>query len=83
MRFAYEALRTARLDAGLSLRSLEALSGVSRDTLHRAETGRTAPSADTLARILCALRVDPREVFADPETNGEKSRKETRKETRV
>lgn len=47
-------LRTARRDAGLSLRQLAASAGTSHATVSSYETGRKVPSVDTLDRLLRA-----------------------------
>ena len=49
---ATSALRSARLDAGLTLRQLAARCGTSHPTLSAYEAGRKVPTARTLARIL-------------------------------
>jgi transcriptional regulator with XRE-family HTH domain len=47
-------LRRARLDAGLSLRSLAMRAGTSHATLAAYEAGRAVPRVDTLDRVLRA-----------------------------
>jgi transcriptional regulator with XRE-family HTH domain len=49
-----QALRTARRDAGLSLRELAARAGTSHSTLAAYESGRLDPRIGTLTRILRA-----------------------------
>ncbi|MFN3257446.1 MAG: helix-turn-helix domain-containing protein [Ilumatobacter sp.] len=47
-------LRSARLDAGLTLRELAARAATSHSTLAAYESGRTVPTVDTLDRVLRA-----------------------------
>jgi transcriptional regulator with XRE-family HTH domain len=60
-----ELVRTARADAGLSIRRLAQLSDVAVSTVHRIERGDLRPTVDTLDRIIAgsghrlALEVQP------------------------
>lgn len=55
-------IRDARTAKGLTQEALEALSGVSRQTINTYERGRALePRADTVRQLLLALGVDPRE----------------------
>lgn len=47
-------LRTARREAGLTLRELGELAGTSHSTLAAYESGRTTPTVATLDRVLSA-----------------------------
>jgi transcriptional regulator with XRE-family HTH domain len=60
----HEAIRTARLGAGLSLRSLAGMIGVSPGTMSAVETGKTAVSVHRLQRIAEVLDVDLRTLIA-------------------
>jgi len=53
-------LRYARLSAGLSQRDLARRSGVPQPAIARIESGKTAPRADTLERLLeaCGARLE-------------------------
>ena len=68
---ASELLRRARLEAGLSLRSLAEQGGTSHSTLAAYEAGRKAPSIRTLERLLRAagfeLRVEMRPSVGGPD----------------
>lgn len=59
-----ELVRKLRLDAGLSLREVAAVSELAISTIHRTERGELHPTVDTLERIVSAtghrLRLDPR-----------------------
>jgi transcriptional regulator with XRE-family HTH domain len=67
---AAEAVRSARESAGLSVRGLAEVAGVSPSTIHRIERGHLAPTVDMLERILAATglrlelatRPDPQSV---------------------
>ena len=69
-------LRTARVDAGLSLRELASRAGTSHATLLAYEKGTKAPRVDTLARIVRAagfaldLELSRREDGGDAEARG-------------
>lgn len=57
-------IRQARERAGLSLRNLEAITGVPRATLHRLERGQANdPSTDTLLRLADALELNSDDLF--------------------
>lgn len=59
-----ELVRKARERAGLSLRNLEAITGISRTMLHRLELDQLDdPSADTLLRIADALELNSDDLF--------------------
>ncbi len=59
------AIRQARERAGLSLRNLEAITGVSRPTLNRLEHGQIdTPSPTVLQRVAEALELDSDDLFA-------------------
>ncbi len=47
-------LRTARLDAGLTLRELADAAGTSHSTLSAYESGRVDPRSETVRRVLAA-----------------------------
>lgn len=57
-------VKKLRLDAGLSLRELAAVSGLAVSTIHRTERGELHPTVDTVERIASAtghrLRLDAR-----------------------
>ena len=59
-----ELVRELRLDAGLSLRELAAVSELAVSTIHRTERGELHPTVDTLERVVSAtghrLRLDAR-----------------------
>jgi transcriptional regulator with XRE-family HTH domain len=57
-------LRTARQEAGLSMRALARESGVSQPFLSLVERGQSAPSISTLYRIAAALGITPVELMA-------------------
>ena len=57
-------LRTARQEAGLSMRALARESGVSQPFLSMVERGQSAPSISTLYRIAAALGIAPVELMA-------------------
>ena len=66
-------LRTARQDAGLTLRELAARAGTSHATLSAYEHGTKVPTVDTFARVLEAagFAFDPelsRRIVVDPRT---------------
>lgn len=48
-------LRNAREEAGLSIRSLAAKSGVSASTIHRIESGAMSPTIDLANKVLAVL----------------------------
>jgi helix-turn-helix protein len=50
-------LRTLRIEMGLSLRDVEALSGIAAPNVHTLESGETTPRLDTLGRLAEAYRV--------------------------
>lgn len=57
-------IRQARERAGLSLRNLEAITGVPRATLDRLELDQVdVPSADTLLRLADALELNSDDLF--------------------
>ena len=57
-------IRQARERAGLSLRNLEAITGISRTMLHRLELDQVYdPSADTLLRLADALELNSDDLF--------------------
>jgi transcriptional regulator with XRE-family HTH domain len=59
-----ELVRHARERAGLSLRNLEAITGISRTMLHRLELDQLEnPSADTLLRLADALELNSDDLF--------------------
>lgn len=53
------AIRSARTEAGVSMRSLAAKSGVSQPFLSEVERGQSIPSIATLYRIAAALDISP------------------------
>jgi transcriptional regulator with XRE-family HTH domain len=55
--------RDLRIDAGLTLRQLEVLSGVNRGEISRIERGRSCPTPDQAIAILAAY-ADTRKVGA-------------------
>jgi len=62
-----EALRRARVDAGLTISELAKRAGVSRDTISHAERGHHSPQRPTLSKIAHALGRLPRELLAEEE----------------
>ena len=57
-------IRQARVRAGLSLRNLEAITGIPRATLNRLERNQANnPSADTLLRLADALELNSDDLF--------------------
>ncbi len=56
-------LRKLRLRAGLSVKALEAESGVSRAAISRIENGEKLPTPTTLNRLAGALGIDASELF--------------------
>jgi transcriptional regulator with XRE-family HTH domain len=62
-----EALRRARVDAGLTISELAKRAGVSRDTISHAEKGRHSLQGPTLSKIAYALGRAPSELLADEE----------------
>lgn len=59
-----ELIHQARERAGLSLRNLEAITGISRTMLHRLELNQVDdPSADTLLRLADALELNSDDLF--------------------
>jgi transcriptional regulator with XRE-family HTH domain len=62
-----EALRRARVDAGLTISELAKRAGVSRDTISHAERGRHSPQGPTLSKIARALGRAPSELLAEEE----------------
>jgi len=65
---AAELVRSARTDAGLSVRSLADAAGVAASTVHRIEKAELHPTVETLRRILEAaglrLRLEPEPDYA-------------------
>jgi transcriptional regulator with XRE-family HTH domain len=60
-----ELIHRARERAGLSLRNLEAITGISRNMLYRLEYNQVGnPSADTLLRLAEALELNSDDLFA-------------------
>jgi transcriptional regulator with XRE-family HTH domain len=73
-----EALRRARIDAGLTISELAKRAGVSRDTISHAERGRHSLQGPTLSKIARALGRAPSELLAEeerlaPKVNGRSS----------
>jgi len=62
-----EALRRARVDAGLTISDLAKRAGVSRDTISHAERGRHSLQGPTLSKIAQALGRTPSELLAEEE----------------
>jgi transcriptional regulator with XRE-family HTH domain len=62
-----EALRRARVDAGLTISGLAKRAGVSRDTISHAERGRHSLQGPTLSKIARALGRTPSELLAEEE----------------
>jgi transcriptional regulator with XRE-family HTH domain len=62
-----EALRRARVDAGLTISELAKRAGVSRDTISHAERGRHSLQGPTLSKIARALGRVPSELLAEEE----------------
>lgn len=62
-----EALRRARVDAGLTISELAKRAGVSRDTISHAERGRHSLQGPTLGKIARALGRAPSELLAEEE----------------
>jgi transcriptional regulator with XRE-family HTH domain len=62
-----EALRRARVDAGLTISELAKRAGVSRDTISHAERGRHSLQGPTLSKIARALGRAPSELLAEEE----------------
>jgi transcriptional regulator with XRE-family HTH domain len=62
-----EALRRARVDAGLTISELAKRAGVSRDTISHAERGRHSLQGTTLSKIAHALGRVPSELLAEEE----------------
>jgi transcriptional regulator with XRE-family HTH domain len=62
-----EALRRARVDAGLTISELAKRAGVSRDTISHAEKGRHSLQGPTLNKIAHALGRAPSELLAEEE----------------
>jgi len=62
-----EALRRARVDAGLTISELAKRAGVSRDTISYAERGRHSLQGPTLSKIAHALGRAPSELLAEEE----------------
>jgi transcriptional regulator with XRE-family HTH domain len=62
-----EALRRARIDAGLTISELAKRADVSRDTISHAERGRHSLQAPTLSKIAHALGRAPSELLAEEE----------------
>jgi transcriptional regulator with XRE-family HTH domain len=62
-----EALRRARVDAGLTISELAKRAGVSRDTISHAERGRHSLQGPTMSKIAYALGRAPSELLAEEE----------------
>lgn len=62
-----EALRRARVDAGLTISETAKRAGVSRDTISNAERGRHSLQGPTLSKIAYALGRSPSELLAEEE----------------
>jgi transcriptional regulator with XRE-family HTH domain len=62
-----EALRRARVDAGLTISELAKRAGVSRDTISHAERGRHSLQGPTLSKIAHALGTVPSALLAEEE----------------
>ena len=62
-----EALRRARVDAGLTISELAKRAGVSRDTISHAERGRHSLQGPSLSKIAHALGRVPSELLAEEE----------------
>lgn len=56
-------LRRIREEHALSMRDLEARSGVARNTIQRIETGKSGAWPRTVRRLAEALEVEPRELL--------------------
>lgn len=61
-----EALRAARLRAGLQQKEVASLSGISRNAYSRLETGRMLPSVPTLFRLCTVVSATPNELLGFP-----------------
>ena len=59
-------LRALRMEMGLSLRDVEALSGIAAPNIHTLESGETMPRLDTLSRLAEAFRVPVARLVARP-----------------
>lgn len=57
------ALKAARQDAGLSLRTLAARVGVSATAISQWERGLRSPNAFVIARLCSALQIQPADLF--------------------
>lgn len=55
-------LRKLREERGFGLTKLAHLSGVSKLTIIRIESGKTLPEPDTLGKIAAALKVEPNQL---------------------
>jgi transcriptional regulator with XRE-family HTH domain len=66
-RLTLEALRRARVDAGLTISETAKRAGVSRDTISNAERGRHSLQGPTLSKIAYALGRSPSELLAEEE----------------
>lgn len=64
-----EHLRTLRMDRGLTLQDLAALSGVSRATLSRIENAEVSPTAETLGRLASAFVLPLSQLLAPLEAD--------------
>jgi transcriptional regulator with XRE-family HTH domain len=62
-----EALKRARVDAGLTISELAKRAGVSRDTISHAERGRHSLQGPTLSKIAYALGRVPSDLLAEEE----------------
>lgn len=62
-------LKKARSRSGLSQMGLADCTGLSPGFIGDIESGRKLPSADSLQRILDALKLEPYEIFLDPHTD--------------
>ena len=63
------AIRTFRLQKGLSQGDIEKKTGLLRCYLSRVENGHTVPSLDTLSKIALALDLSIAQFFADDSLN--------------
>jgi len=63
-----EKLKAARKKAALSMRDLEALSGVKLQTIHRIETHKVDDAyPSTIRKLAAALKVEPAELMSEQE----------------
>ena len=59
-----------RTDAGLSLRELAELSGVSRSHIYDVENGAAMPTIGTMCQLAAALGVRPEDLYECPNLSG-------------